>query len=65
VLVSPARLILLVLCRPLALLALVLYPIVWLILLPFRLAGIAVHGAIELVRAVILLPVRILRWGCP
>ena len=53
--------ILLVLCWPLALLALVIYPIVWLILLPFRLLGIAVEGALELVRAIILLPVRILR----
>jgi len=48
-------------CWPLALLALVLYPIVWLLLLPFRIAGIAVDGALELVRAVILLPVRVLR----
>jgi hypothetical protein len=53
--------ILLVLCWPLALLALVIYPIVWLILLPFRLLGIAVEGMLELVRAIILLPVRILR----
>jgi hypothetical protein len=53
--------ILLVLCWPLALLALVIYPIVWLILLPFRLLGIAVDGALELVRAIIMLPVRILR----
>jgi hypothetical protein len=53
--------ILLVLCWPLALLALVIYPIVWLILLPFRLLGIAVEGALELVRAIIFLPVRILR----
>jgi len=53
--------ILLVLCWPLAVLALVLYPIVWLILLPFRLLGIAVEGVLELVRAIILLPVRILR----
>jgi hypothetical protein len=53
--------ILLVLCWPLALLALVIYPIVWLILLPFRLLGIAVKGVLELVRAIILLPVRILR----
>jgi hypothetical protein len=53
--------ILLVLCWPLALLALVLYPLVWLILLPFRLLGIAVDGALELVRAIIMLPVRILR----
>jgi hypothetical protein len=53
--------ILLVLCWPLALLALVIYPIVWLILLPFRLVGVAVDGALELVRAIIMLPVRILR----
>ena len=53
--------ILLVLCWPLALIALVLYPIVWLLLLPFRVVGIAVGGALELVRAVIFLPVRILR----
>jgi len=53
--------ILLVLCWPLALLALVLYPIIWLLLLPFRLVGIAVEGALELVRAIIFLPVRILR----
>jgi len=50
-----------VLCWPLALLALVIYPIVWLILLPFRLVGVAVDGALELVRAIIMLPVRILR----
>ncbi len=53
--------ILLVLCWPLALLALVLYPVVWLLLLPFRVVGIAVGGALELVSAVILLPVRVLR----
>ena len=53
--------VLFILCWPLALLAIVLYPIVWLILLPFRLLGIAVHGALELVAAVILLPVRLLR----
>jgi hypothetical protein len=53
--------ILLVLCWPLALLALVLYPIVWLLLLPFRLVGIAVGGVLELVGAIILLPVRVLR----
>jgi len=46
---------------PLALAALVLYPIVWLILLPFRIVGIAVHGVLELVGAVILLPVRAIR----
>jgi hypothetical protein len=56
-------LLLFVLCWPLALLALVLYPIVWLALLPFRLVGIAVGGALELVRAVILLPARMLRLG--
>jgi hypothetical protein len=52
--------ILLVLCWPLALLALVLYPIVWLLLLPFRLIGIAVEGVLELIRAVIMLPARVL-----
>ena len=54
-------LILLVLCWPLALLALVLYPIIWLLLLPFRVVGIAVGGALALVKAVILLPARLLR----
>jgi hypothetical protein len=54
-------LILLVLCWPLALLALVLYPIVWLILLPFRLLGIAVGGVLAFVKAVIFLPARLLR----
>lgn len=54
-------LILFVLCWPLALLALVLYPIVWLLLLPFRLLGIAVEGVLALVKAVILLPARLLR----
>lgn len=53
--------ILFILCWPLALLALVLYPIVWLLLLPFRLLGIAVGGALELVGALISLPVRVLR----
>jgi hypothetical protein len=53
-------LILLVLCWPLALLALVLYPFVWLLLLPFRLVGIAVGGVLELLRAVLLLPARVL-----
>ena len=54
-------LILLVVCWPLALLALVLYPFVWLILLPFRLLGIAVGGVLAFVKAVIFLPARILR----
>ena len=53
--------ILFVLCWPLALVALVLYPVVWLLLLPFRVVGIAVGGALELVSAIILLPVRVLR----
>jgi hypothetical protein len=53
--------ILLVLCWPLALVALVLYPLVWLVLLPFRVVGIAVGGALELVSAIIFLPVRLLR----
>jgi hypothetical protein len=53
--------VLLVLCWPLAILALVLYPIVWLILLPFRVVGIAVEGVLELVWAVITLPARLLR----
>jgi len=53
--------ILLVLCWPLALLALVLYPIVWLILLPFRIVGIAVNGVLEVFRAVVTLPARLLR----
>ncbi len=52
---------LLFLCWPLALLALILYPFVWLVLLPFRLVGIAVDGALDLVRAIIFLPARILR----
>ena len=53
--------ILLVLCWPVALLALVLYPLVWLLLLPFRILGIAVTGVLELLRGIILLPARILR----
>jgi hypothetical protein len=53
--------ILLVLCWPIALAALVLYPLVWLLLLPFRLLGIAVEGALELVWAIITLPARVLR----
>ncbi len=53
--------ILLFLCWPLALLALVLYPVVWLIMLPFRLVGIAVEGVFDLLRAMITLPARILR----
>ncbi|HKE44943.1 MAG TPA: hypothetical protein VKB41_10455 [Steroidobacteraceae bacterium] len=53
-------LLLLVVCWPLALLALVLWPIVWLLSLPFRLVGIAVEGVFELLRAIVLLPARLL-----
>jgi hypothetical protein len=53
--------VLLILCWPLALFALILYPIVWILLLPFRLVGIAVHGVLELVTALIMLPARVLR----
>jgi len=52
--------ILFILCWPLALFALVMYPIVWLLLLPFRIVGIAVEGALKLVWAVVTLPVRLL-----
>jgi hypothetical protein len=53
--------ILFVLCWPVALVALVLYPVVWLILLPFRVVGIAVGGVLELVKAVVFLPARVVR----
>lgn len=53
-------LILLVLCWPLALLALILYPIVWLLMLPFRILGFAVGGVLELVKAILFLPARLL-----
>ncbi len=53
--------ILLVLCWPLALLALALYPVVWLLLLPFRIVGIAVTGVLEFFRAIVTLPARLLR----
>ncbi len=56
-------LILFVLCWPLALLALILYPFIWLLTLPFRLLGIAVEGVFELLRAIVLLPARVLRGG--
>ena len=58
-------LILLVLCWPLALLALVLYPIVWLLLLPFRVLGIAVEGVLGLLKGILLLPARLLRGPRP
>ncbi len=53
--------ILFILCWPLALFALVMYPIVWLFLLPFRIVGIAVDGVLELIKAIIFLPARVLR----
>ena len=53
--------ILLILCWPLALVALVLYPLVWLLLLPFRVVGIAVGGVLALVWALVTLPARVLR----
>ena len=53
--------ILLILCWPAALLALILYPIVWVLTIPFRLVGIAVDGVLQFIRAIILLPARILR----
>jgi len=52
--------ILLVMCWPLALIALVLYPLVWLVLLPFQIVGFAVGGVLELVKAIIFLPARVL-----
>jgi hypothetical protein len=53
--------ILLLLCWPLALLALILYPFIWLIMLPFRLIGIAVGGVFDLLKTIITLPARILK----
>ena len=53
--------ILLVICWPLALLALILYPIVWLVTLPFRAVGVVVTGVFALITAIFLFPVRILR----
>ncbi|MBP1678142.1 MAG: hypothetical protein H6Q29_53 [Bacteroidetes bacterium] len=54
-------LLLLVVCWPLALLALVLYPIVWLVLLPFRLIGIGVEAVFALLKSILMLPARVLR----
>jgi hypothetical protein len=51
--------ILLVLCWPLALLALVAYPLVWILLIPFRVVGIAVDGVLGLLRAIVMLPLRL------
>jgi hypothetical protein len=56
-------LILLVLCWPLALLALLLYPLIWLFLLPFRLLGFAVEGVLAFIKALFLLPARVLGGG--
>jgi hypothetical protein len=56
-------LILLVICWPLALLALLLYPIVWILLLPFRFIGITVSAVLDLFKSVITLPARVLRGG--
>ena len=56
-------LLLLFLCWPLALLALVMYPLVWLLLLPFRLVGIGVEAVFDLLRAIVLLPARVLGGG--
>jgi len=54
---------LLVLCWPIALIALILYPIVWLLLLPFRILGIAVDGVLEFLKAIFMLPARVLGAG--
>jgi hypothetical protein len=53
--------ILLVLCWPLALLALVVYPLVWILLIPFRFVGVAVDGVLGLVRGIVMLPARLVR----
>lgn len=58
-------LILFILCWPLALLALLLYPFVWLLLLPFRLLGIVVDGVFDFIRAMVTLPARLLRGPSP
>ena len=55
--------VLLVICWPVALLALVAYPLVWLILLPFRLLGLVVEGVFEFLRALVMLPARVLGGG--
>jgi hypothetical protein len=53
--------VLLVLCWPVALLAVVLYPVVWILLIPFRIVGIAVGGVLGIVRGIVMLPARVLR----
>lgn len=54
-------LILLFLCWPLAVIALILYPVIWLLLLPFRILGVAVDGVLGLIKSILFLPARILR----
>ncbi|HNW27090.1 MAG TPA: hypothetical protein PKN50_01330 [Spirochaetota bacterium] len=54
-------LLLLIFCWPLAIIALILYPVVWLLLLPFRILGIAVDGVLGLIKSIFMLPARILR----
>lgn len=54
-------LLLLLICWPLAVLVILLYPLIWLLCLPFRLLGIAVHGVFELIKGLFLLPARVLR----
>lgn len=54
---------LLIVCWPLALVLLILYPFIWLILLPFRIVGVAVEGVFELIRAIFLFPARVLGGG--
>ncbi len=56
-------LLLLVVCWPLALLAIIAYPFVWLLLLPFRIVGIAVEGVLGFLRAIVMLPARLLGGG--
>ena len=56
-------LVLLIVAWPLALIALLLYPLVWVLALPFRIVGISVHGVLETIRAVVMLPARILGGG--
>lgn len=58
-------LILLIVCWPLAILAVLLYPIVWVLLLPFRIVGIAVDGVLSLLRGIFSLPARVLRGPSP
>ena len=57
--------VLLVLCWPIALLALLLYPIVWILLLPFRIVGITVDGLLALLRGIVFLPARLLGGRSP